>query len=360
MYNIKAVVKKSQDAPFEVIQLQRGSIGDYDVDMDIKYCGICHTDVHVANNDFRSTKYPCVPGHELAGIVTKVGKSVTDLKVGDHVGIGYMIDSCLKCSSCNDFDEHTCIGGGNTGTSNGDIQHGHIKTDNGKYTYGGFTDKITVHRRFAVKIPQSYPLEKAGPIFCAGITMFSPLMRQGAGKGGLNVGIIGIGGLGQMGVRLAAAMGNKVTAISTSGRKEAMAKEMGACDFVVSSDPASMSAAAGSLNLILNTVSANHQMATYFPLLKRGGTIVQLGAVAEPHLINQIVLMRSRINLTGSMIGGMKETQECMDYFAQNNIVCNTQLVQSCKELDKVFETLSKGNDGVVRYVADIDKLIKD
>jgi uncharacterized zinc-type alcohol dehydrogenase-like protein len=206
-------------------------------------------------------------------------------KVGDHVGIGYYIDSCLTCDACSNNEENVCEKG-NTGTACSAIKYGRINTDNGRYTYGGFSAKITAHRRYLTKINKSYPLQLAGPIFCSGITMFAPLKRFGATKGGLNVGILGLGGLGQMGLKLAKAMGNTVTAISTNRKKEATARELGADNFVVSSDPESMAAAKGSLNLILNTISGAHQVSLYFPLMKRNGTVVQLGAVFEPMMVS--------------------------------------------------------------------------
>jgi D-arabinose 1-dehydrogenase-like Zn-dependent alcohol dehydrogenase len=213
-------------------------------------------------------------------------------QVGDHVGIGYYIDSCLECDACLNHLENVCEKH-NTGTACSAIRFGRVGTDNGRYTYGGFSDKITAHRRFLTKIAKSYPLQLAGPIFCSGITMFTPLKRFGATKGGLNVGILGLGGLGQMGLKLAKAMGNTVTAISTNRKKEETARELGADHFVVSSDPESMAAASRSLDLVLNTISAPHQVSAYFPLMKRNGTIVLLGAVFEPMLVRNIEHLRA-------------------------------------------------------------------
>ena len=207
-------------------------------------------------------------------------------QVGDHVGIGWYIDSCQNCDACTHFEENICENG-NTYTACGPIKYSRVMTDNGSYTYGGFSNKITCHRKFLIKIAKSYPLEMAGPIFCSGITMFAPLKRFGATKGGLNVGIIGLGGLGQMGLKLAKAMGNTVTAVSTNRKKEATARELGADNFVVSTDPESFGSATRTLDLVLNTISGPHQVATYFPLMKRNGTVVQLGAVFEPMQVTQ-------------------------------------------------------------------------
>merc|ERR1712240_101445 len=205
----------------------------------------------------------------------------TKYKVGDRVGVGCIVDSCMGCDGCKAGEEHMCRKG-MTGTYNGDIKHGHIATDSG-WTYGGYSGSQTVHERFIVAIPDGFPLEAAGPVFCAGITMYSPLCYWEANKGGKRVGIIGIGGLGQMGVRLAKAMGNTVTAISASPNKEAAAREIGADNFVVSTNAESMKAASMSLDLILNTVSAEHQVSTYLPLLGKKGVLVQLGLVLGAH-----------------------------------------------------------------------------
>lgn len=351
MYETFAWGRASKDAKFSAMKIQRNITGDNDVTFNLKYCGICHSDVHIINNDMGRTNYPCVPGHELAGVVSAIGKNVKKFKVGDKVGVGCLVDCCFSCDSCEDGVEHVCRKGP-TITLDDEIKHGHIKTNSG-YTFGGFSGSYTVNSRFAIKIPNDYPLEKAGPIFCSAITMYSPLMQWKAGAGGLNVGIIGIGGLGQMGVQLAKAMGNTVTAISTSPSKKDAALEIGADNFVVSTDPASMTSAADSLDLILNTVSANHQLSHYVPLLKRNGTIVQLGLVLENHSINQLMFMRKRIQISGSTIGGLPETQDCMDFCAKHNIVPKTKLIDA-SELDDVFAQLEKKNDQIIRYVLDI------
>merc|ERR1719500_2623129 len=280
MYSTVAWGKTSAEGKFEKLQISRNVAGEEDVTFAVKYCGICHTDVHIAGNDMGMTNYPCVPGHELAGVVTAVGRRVTKVKVGDAVGVGCVSDCCMNCPSCQEGEEHLCDNG-MTGTYDSMIKHGHQKTDSG-WTYGGYSASQTVHMRFIVKVPSGFPLEAAGPVFCAGITMFSPLCHWGAKQGGKRVGIVGIGGLGQMGVRLARAMGNSVTAISTSPSKEGAAREIGADKFVVSTSPESMKAAAASLDIILNTVSADHQVATYLPLLAKKGVIVQLGLVLAP------------------------------------------------------------------------------
>jgi len=352
MYSTIAWAKSSPDSEFNKIEIKRNLAGEEDVTFDLKYCGICHTDVHICNNDMGSTKYPCVPGHELAGVVTEVGGKVTKFKVGDRVGVGCISDSCMACPGCEGGEEHMCAKG-MTGTYNGDIKHGHIATDSG-WTYGGYSASQTVHQNFIVRIPDGFPLEAAGPVFCAGITMFSPLVYWKANQGGMKVGIIGIGGLGQMGVRLAKAMGNTVTAISTSPNKEAAAKEIGADNFVVSTDTASMTSAGQTLDLILNTVSASHDLNHYLPLLANKGTLVQLGLVLTPHPVVQMPLMFRKLSIAGSLIGGLPETQQCIDFCHEHNIVPKIKVVTS-KDLKKVYMELQKKNDSIVRNVLDIE-----
>jgi len=352
LYSTVAWAKSSADSEFSKIEIKRNVTGDDDVTFDLKYCGICHTDVHIANNDMGSTNYPCVPGHELAGIVTAVGKNVTKVKVGDRVGVGCIVDCCMDCSDCRAGEEHMCSKG-MTGTYNGDIKHGHIATDSG-WTYGGYSGSQTVHHNFIVKIPDGFPLEAAGPVFCAGITMYSPLCYWKANNGGMRVGVIGIGGLGQMGVRLAKAMGNTVTAISTSPNKEASAREIGADNFVVSTDPKSMASAAKSLDLILNTVSASHNLTHYTSLLANKGVLVQLGLVMSPHPVQQLPLMFGKLSIAGSLIGGLPETQECIDFCMKHNIIPKIKIVTS-KDLGEVYKELASKNDSIIRNVLDIE-----
>jgi len=352
MYETAAWGRRGQDQKFERLTIKRNTAGDDDVTFDVKYCGICHTDVHFANNDMGSTHYPIVPGHELAGVVTAVGKNVENIQVGEKVGVGCIVDSCISCPSCSDGCEQFCEQG-MTMTYDNEIKYGKIKTDSG-YTYGGYSASQTVNKRYIIKIPDEYPLEASGPLFCAAITMYSPLAHWKALAGGLKVGIVGIGGLGQMGVILAKAMGNEVTAISTSANKEEAARAIGADKFVVSTDTASMKTGENSLDLILNTVSASHQLTTYLPLLRRDGALVQLGLVLGDHSLTQLPLLFKRLSVSGSLIGGMPETQECMDFCAKHKIIPKIELVKA-DQLDAVYESLAKKNDQIVRYVLDID-----
>jgi uncharacterized zinc-type alcohol dehydrogenase-like protein len=345
MYSTEAYASKSLGSPFEKITIQRNECGPDDVEFDILYCGICHTDLHITMNHTGSTKYPIVPGHELAGIVTKVGGNVTGYGVGDRVGVGCISESCLKCVACLEGDEQQCEGG-MTGTYNGVIKYDLIKTNTG-YTFGGYSQRTTVNQRFIIRIPDKYPLECAGPIFCAGITMFSPLKYFGAGKGGKRVGIIGIGGLCQMGVRLAVALGNEVTAISTNPAKKEKCAELGAKHFVISTDPESMKAGANSLDLILNTISAPHDCTAYLPLLARNSTLVQIGLVTEAHSLMQGSLMMKRLSIA--------ETQECIDLCAAKDIKPEIEII-TAERITDVHHILDGKNDSVKRYVLDLAK----
>jgi len=353
MYETFAYGKTSKEASFKPICIKRNEPGENDIKFDVYFCGICHTDVHFGNDDMGRTKWPLVPGHELAGVVTEIGCDVKSIQVGDHVGVGCIVDSCMSCQSCKDSEEQYC-NNGMTMTYNGDIKHGHIATNTG-YTFGGYSGSMTVNERYVVRIPKSYPLAAAGPIFCAGITLFDPLVHWGALNGSMKIGIVGIGGLGQMGVRLAAAMGNHVTAISSSAGKRESAIALGAKEFLLSNDAENMASKAGQLDLILNTISANHQVSHYIPLLARDGTIVQLGLVGDPHEINQSPLMFKRLSISGSLIGGMNKTQECMDFCAANNIVVSYEVINS-NQLDEIYKKLEQKNDMVIRYVLDCQK----
>lgn len=356
MYSTFAWAKNtSKESKFSKIEISRNVAGENDVTFEMKFCGICHSDVHVANNDFGMTNYPCVPGHELAGIVTEVGKNVTKVKIGDKVGVGCIVDSCMNCKQCEAGDENYCTSsaGRMTSTYNGLTVHGHIKT-NKHWTFGGYSGSQTVHQRYIIKIPDDFPLEAAGPVFCAGITMYSPLCNWNANKGGMRVGIIGIGGLGQMGVRIAKAMGNTVTAVSTSPHKEQAAREIGADNFVVSTDAGSIEAAASSCDLIINTVAANHDINTYLPLLAPKGVIVQIGVVLIPQKVNQLQLMMKKLTIAGCIIGGLPETQDCIDFCHKHNIVPKIKIV-TCDELDDLYKVMEGKNDSIIRNVLDIE-----
>merc|ERR1719244_2298918 len=280
------------------------------------------------------------------------GVVVEDVNIGNEVGVGVISDSCMDCNQCSDGEEQACEKGV-TMTYNNDTVHGHIQTGTG-FSQGGYSGSMTVHRRYIVKVPMGYPLEKTGPILCAGITMYSPLRHWNCLGGGKRVGVVGIGGLGQMGVRLAKAMGNSVTAVSTSPHKEQAAREIGADNFVVSTNADSMAAAANSCDLVINTVAANHDINTYLPLLAPKGVIVQIGVVLNPQKINQLQLMMKKLTIAGCMIGGLPETQDCIDFCHKHNIVPKIKMV-TCDELDELYKALEGKNDSIIRNVLDIE-----
>jgi len=347
---------------FKPLKMQRRPVGDFDVLLDMKYCGVCHSDLHIAANHLKGvspTEYPCVPGHELAGVCIQVGSKVSKVKVGDHVGVGCMLDSCKNCSNCKKGEEQKCSK--QVGTYNGKDYHGRATSHPpGRSTLGGYTSKFVVHEDFAILIPKDYPLEAAGPVMCAGITMYDPMRCYGV-KEGHNVGIIGLGGLGQMGIRVAKALGAKVTAISRSSGKEAFAKECGADDFIVSSSAEDMKKHEGALDLILNTIPVYHDYCQYNMLSKKkGGKHVLLGlhaGLAGAMLANSMTFGGSRLMHSG--IGGIPATQEVMDLCAKHKIMLKTEIVP-CKDINKVYEALDSNNDGGVRYVLDIEKTLNE
>lgn len=244
---------------FKPLWINRPKVGDWDVRFEMKYCGVCHSDCHLGKNDLGDSIFPMVPGHELVGTVTEVGAKVTKVKVGDNVGVGVIKDSCLDCATCENGDEQYCEKGNNVHTYNSMKRYTHIGGNQDTQNFGGYSASEVVHERFILRIPDGVPLDKAGPILCAGITLYDPLVHWGATKGKkMTIGIVGIGGLGTMGIKLAKAMGHRVVAISTSNKKETMAKEKGADSFVVSTDPESMKTETNKIDLILNTVSASH------------------------------------------------------------------------------------------------------
>ena len=345
---------------FAPIWINRPKVGDMDVKFEMKYCGICHSDCHLGLNHLGGSMYPMVPGHELCGTVTEVGAKVTKVKVGDNVGVGCIIDSCLECNTCKGGDEQYCEGGGSTHTYNSEKKYGHIGGNPDTQNFGGYSASNVVHEHFICKIPDSIPLEKAGPIMCAGITLYDPLVHWGALNGKkMNIGIIGIGGLGTMGIKMAKAMGHRVVAISTSANKAEIAKEKGAEGFVVSTDNASMAAEAGKLDLILNTISASHQVAHYLSLLNVNGTIVQLGLAPEPHAVSQLPLIFQRKSIAGSLIGGIKNTEACLDFCGKHGITPDVHMVEA-KEIDWAWDQITTINKDGIRYVIDIKKSLEN
>lgn len=332
------------DKPLEPLQIARREPGAQDIQIDIAYCGICHSDLHQVRAEWAGTQFPCVPGHEIVGRVSAIGAQVSGFKLGDLVGVGCIVDSCKQCSECADCLENYCDG--MVGTYNGPT------ADSPGWTLGGYSQKIVVHERYVLRIhhPES-ELAAVAPLLCAGITTYSPLRHWNAGPG-KKIGIVGIGGLGHMGIKLAHAMGAHVVAFTTSESKRAAAKALGADEVVISRNKEEMAAHAKSFDLILNTVSAPHNLDAFLVLLKRDGTLTLVGAPALPHPSpNVFNLITRRRAIAGSMIGGIAETQEMLDFCAEHKIVADIELIRA-DEINEAFERMIKG-DVKYRFVID-------
>jgi uncharacterized zinc-type alcohol dehydrogenase-like protein len=347
---------------FKPVRMARRPLGDHDVLIRLVACGICHSDLHIARGHLEGVtgkvQYPLVPGHELAGVCAGVGVQVTKFAVGDHVGVGCMVDACLKCKECVGGEEQKCSAKhGNVATYNGRDRYGRAASwPVGGPTVGGYSSAHVVHERFAVKIPAEYPLASAGPVMCAGVTLFDPLRRYGATVG-TKVAIVGVGGLGTMGIKIAKAMGAEVTAISRGASKEAYCRAAGADHFIDSKDAVAMAAAHGTLNLVMNTISANHDYHAYTQLLVAGpaGKHVILGlnnALGAAVLVDKLTFGRSRVKMSG--IGGIEATQAVIDLCAKHNIHPEIKMV-AVSEINAVYEALENGNDAGLRHVIDIE-----
>ncbi|MDT5299839.1 MAG: alcohol dehydrogenase, partial [Mycobacterium sp.] len=309
---VSAIAATSATEPLTKTTIERRDVGPHDVAFDIKFAGICHSDIHTVRGEWGVPEYPVVAGHELAGVVTEVGSEVTKYKVGDRVGVGCFVDSCRECDNCMAGLQQYCTGeGGMIGTYN-------ATGKDGTPTYGGYSKATVVDENYVLRIPDSIPRDKAAPLLCAGITLFSPLHHWGAGPG-KKVAIIGLGGLGHMGVKIAHAMGAEVTVLSQSLKKMEDGLRLGADEYYATSDPDTFTKLAGKFDLILNTVSANLEMGAYIGLLATDGTLVELGAPEQPLVVPFFPLGAYRRNLSGSMIGGIPETQEMLDFCAEHD-----------------------------------------
>jgi uncharacterized zinc-type alcohol dehydrogenase-like protein len=341
---VKAYGAHAADKPLESMEITRRAPGAHDVRIDIAFCGVCHSDLHTVRGEWAGTLYPCVPGHEIVGRVSAVGDHVAAFQVGDLVGVGCMVDSCQHCEDCEAGLENYCDG--MVGTYNGPTQ------DAPGHTLGGYSQQIVVHERYVLRVrhPQEQ-LASVAPLLCAGITTFSPLRHWQAGPG-KKVGIVGIGGLGHMGIKLARAMGAHVVAFTTSESKRKDAQALGAHEVVVSTDARAMAAAARSLDLVINTVAAPHDLDAFISLLKRDGTMVLVGAPASPHPSPQVFnLITRRRSIAGSMIGGIPETQEMLDFCAAHGIVADIEMIRA-DEINDAYERMLKG-DVKYRFVID-------
>lgn len=347
----RAFAAVAADQPLEPWSFDRRDPGPDDVAIEIKYCGVCHSDLHVAKNDLGGTRYPIVPGHEIAGVVTAVGSNVTRFKEGDRVGVGCMVDSCRTCAACQEGLEQYCEPGMTQTYGSADRKGAEVGQ---KITQGGYSDRITVDQNYVLSIPDSIPLDAAAPLLCAGITTYSPLKTWGVGPGS-KVAVVGLGGLGHMAVKLAAAMGAEVTVLSTSDRKKADAERMGAKHFLINSDTDAMKAAAENFDLIINTVSATHEIASHLNLLARDGTMVMLGLSTEGMPVFAIPLLMRRRRVAGSLIGGIRETQEMLDFCAEHGIACDIEVIAPDR-INEAYERMLK-SDVRYRFVLDMAQL---
>jgi uncharacterized zinc-type alcohol dehydrogenase-like protein len=329
----------------------RRDVGPKDVQVSIDYCGVCHSDLHQVRNEWKNTTYPCIPGHEIVGHVTKVGAEVTKFSVGDHVGIGCLVGSCGDCASCNDGLENYCDKGLLNPTYNG--QDPVI----GGPTFGGYSNQIVAPEHFILRIPAGMDAAGAAPLLCAGITTYSPLRHWKVGPG-MKVGIVGLGGLGHMGVKLAHAMGAHVVLFTTSPGKTEDAKRLGADEVVVSKNEAEMAAHSTSFDFILDCVAADHSIDTYLGLLKRDGTLTQVGAPESPLQVAAFSLIFKRRNFAGSLIGGLPETQEMLDFCAEKGITADIEMIRM-DQIEQAYARMLK-SDVKYRFVIDMGTLRRE
>jgi uncharacterized zinc-type alcohol dehydrogenase-like protein len=341
-----ALQAPSAGAPLERTTIERRALGEHDVHIDIKFCGICHSDIHQVDHDWGRGLFPMVPGHEIAGIVAAVGPAVTRFAAGDRVGVGCFVDSCGACEHCVAGEEQFC--------AKGVVATYNAKDYAGEPTYGGYSEAIVVTDRFVVKIPDALALDVAAPLLCAGITMYSPLKRWNAGPG-QQVAIVGMGGLGHVGVQLAVAMGAEVTVLSQTLSKQEDGLRYGAKDYYATSDRATFKTQRGRFDLIVNTVSANLDLDAYLGLLKPGGALVSVGLPTEPDTFGAFSLIgRNRI-LAGSNVGGMPATQEMLDFCAEHGVAPAIELI-GADQVGKAYERVPR-SDVRYRFVIDIATL---
>ncbi|HTA95190.1 MAG TPA: NAD(P)-dependent alcohol dehydrogenase [Verrucomicrobiae bacterium] len=347
MQNAKAYSVVSATSPLAPFALQRRNPGAHDVQIQILFCGVCHSDLHTVRNEWHGTTYPCVPGHEIIGHVTRVGAAVKKFKEDEIVGVGCMVDSCRECQSCKDGFEQFCESG-TIFTYNSKDKHA------GTMTYGGYSESVVVDEAFVLRVPKNLDLAATAPLLCAGITTYSPLRHHKVGKG-QKVGIVGLGGLGHMGVKLANAFGAHVVLFTTSQNKTQDALRLGAHEVVISKNENEMKKHANSFHFILDTVSAQHDINAYLALLKRDGTLTQVGAPPDPLPVQVFNLIFGRRNFSGSLIGGIRETQEMLDFCGEHGITSDIELIP-IQKINEAYERLIK-SDVKYRFVIDMASL---
>jgi uncharacterized zinc-type alcohol dehydrogenase-like protein len=338
----RAMGAQAPDTPLGALEIQRRPVGPKDVRIDIKFCGICHSDIHFARGEWGKIPYPAVPGHEIAGLVAEVGSDVTNFVPGDRVGVGCMVNSCRECENCQAGDEQYCLPG-NTQT------YGSVDRD-GTVTYGGYSDHVIVDADFVLRIPDGLELDVAAPLLCAGITTYSPLRHWNAGPG-KHVAVVGLGGLGHMAVKLAHAMGADVTVLSQSLRKQEAGLKLGANAYYATSDDATFTELAGRFDLIINTVSAGIDIGRFLGLLRTDGSLVNVGAPPEPLPVPVFPLIMQRRSFAGSAIGSIRETQEMLDFCAEHGIAAEIEVI-SAAEVNEAWERVL-ASDVRYRFVID-------
>jgi uncharacterized zinc-type alcohol dehydrogenase-like protein len=343
MTPVRAYATHGPKKPLEPFTLSRREPREHDVEIDIAYCGVCHSDVHQARDEWGGSRFPMVPGHEIVGHVRRVGSAVKRFAAGDVVGVGCMVDACRVCRHCAEGQEPYCEDGP-TWTYNA------LERDGETPTFGGYSTRVVVDEAFVLRVDPSQPLHATAPLLCAGITMYSPL-RHWKVEPGQRVGIVGLGGLGHMGVKLASAMGAEVVVLSSSDKKRADAKRFGASDLVVSTDDVAMAKLERELDLIVDTVSAPHDLSALLKLLRRDGSLVLVGVPDKPLEVPAFGLISGRRSLAGSLIGGIRETQEMLDFCAEHGIGAEVEVID-VKEINVAYDRMVKSD---VRYRFVID-----
>ena len=348
--NVKAFGTEASDAPLKQMNIERRKITAKDIEIEILYCGVCHSDLHTARNDWGGTNYPAVPGHEIVGKVTSVGSEVTKLKVGDLAAVGCLVDSCRECDSCQHDLEQYCSNGF-TGTYNGRDKH------LGGHTLGGYSEKVVVDEHFVLKVPANLDLAAVAPLLCAGITTWSPLRHWKVGTGS-KVAVVGLGGLGHMAIKLAKGLGAEVTLFSRTPDKKQDALDLGADEVIISTDNHQMNAVKGKFDLIIDTVPYGHNVNPYVSTLNFSGTLVLVGYLGglEP-VLNTVPLILGRKSVAGSVIGGIAETQELLDFCGEHNIVSEIEIIK-IEEINEAYERMIK-SDVRYRFVIDMASLKK-
>ncbi|KGD70399.1 hydroxyacid dehydrogenase [Tatumella morbirosei] len=345
---IHAYAAQNEKSPLAPFSYQPRQLREHDVQIEVLFCGVCHSDLHQARNEWHNTIFPVVPGHEIVGRITAIGSAASKFKTGDIVGVGCMVDSCRSCPSCQDGLEQYCENGF-VSTYNGKDRF------DGKVTFGGYSSDVVVHEDFVLRVPENLDLAGVAPLLCAGITTYSPLSHWKVGPG-QKVGIVGLGGLGHMGVKIAHAMGAKVVLFTTSPSKIADGKRLGADEVVVSKDPEQMAKHVNSFDFILNTVAAQHDLTPFINLLKRDGNMTLVGVPEHDHPAPNVAsLIFKRRSVSGSLIGGIAETQEMLDFCGKHNIISDIELIDIA-QINDAYERMLK-SDVKYRFVIDINTL---